>query len=95
MPVFDFSKAPADEKEQNVCTYTIIRSDAPAASPEAPIMVLDNRPQKWAHHSDGRFTNPDFRTSFEFDEEGGIVSADILQIDSRFTARHVHLRWPR
>ena len=86
MPVFDFSQAPADEKEKNVCTYTVIRSDAPAASPEEPIMVLDNRQKKWAHHSDGRFTNPDFRTSFEFDEEGGIVSADILQIDSRFTS---------
>ena len=30
------------------------------------------------------FTNPIKRTSFEFDEEDGVVSADIIRIDSRF-----------
>ena len=36
------------------------------------------------------FTNPVKRTSFEFDEEDGKVSADILQIDARFVSL---LRW--
>lgn len=32
------------------------------------------------------FTNPIKRTSFEFDEEDGVVSADIIRIDSRFVS---------
>ena len=32
------------------------------------------------------FTNPIKKTSFEFDEEDGTVSADILQIDARFVS---------
>ena len=36
------------------------------------------------------FTNPVKRTSFEFDEEDGKVSADILQMDARFVSL---LRW--
>lgn len=86
MPVFDFSGAPADTKEKNICTYTIYQSEAPEASPQFPMMVLDNRTREWSHHSNGVFTNPEFRTSFEFDEEGGTVSADILKIDSRFVS---------
>ncbi len=34
----------------------------------------------------GVFTNPIKKTSFEFDEEDGTVSADILQIDARFVS---------
>ena len=86
MPVFDFSAPPADSGEKNICTYTVAYSDAAEASPESPIMILDNSRRQWDHHSAGVFTNPEFRTSFEFDAEGGTVSADIKRIDSRFTS---------
>ena len=36
------------------------------------------------------FTNPVKRTSFEFEEEDGKVSADILQMDARFVSL---LKW--
>ena len=39
----------------------------------------------WNHHSTGVFTNPIKRTSFEFEREDGVVSSDIITIDSRFT----------
>ena len=39
-----------------------------------------------AHHSCGVFTNPAKHTAFEFEEEDGIISANILQIDSRFVS---------
>ena len=85
MPVFDFNKMP--EKGQDpVCTYVTFRSSEPAASPEKPILVLDNSQRQWAHHSTGKFTNPIKRTTFEFDTEGGVETADILRIDARFTS---------
>lgn len=89
MPVYDFSDA-KDTKNAAVCTYTVVRSDEPVATPERPMMLLDNCKRQWKHHSCGKFTNPIKRTSFEFDEEGGVVSADILQIDARFTSL---LKW--
>jgi ATP-dependent Lon protease len=89
MPVFDFSNTP-DEKKDSICTYTTFRSNEPSASPEKPILLLDNSQRSWRHHSCGIFTNPIKRTAFEFKEEDGTVSADILQIDSRFVSL---LRW--
>ena len=89
MPVFDFSNAPKATNEYQ-CTYTIFRSNAPAASPEKPILVLDNRVRSWKHHSCGVFSNPSKRTVFEFKEEDGTVCADILQLDARFVSL---LRW--
>lgn len=83
MPVFDFSNTP-DNKEDAVCTYTTFHLNERTASPERPILVLDNSERKWSHHSCGIFTNPIKRTSFEFKENDGTFSADILQIDSRF-----------
>jgi ATP-dependent Lon protease len=50
------------------------------------MMVLSNREKEWKHHSVGVFTNPVKRTSFEFDEKDGTVSADILRIDARFVS---------
>lgn len=85
MPVFDFSSQP-DIKNKAECTYTVFRSNAHEASPEQPIMVLSNREKEWKHHSVGVFTNPVKRTSFEFDEKDGTVSADILRIDARFVS---------
>lgn len=89
MPVFDFSNTP-DESKEAVCTYTTFHSNERAATSEKPILVLDNSKRKWNHHSCGIFTNPTKRTTFEFKEEDGTFSADILQVDSRF----VHLlKW--
>ena len=85
MPVFDFSHSPG-EKNRPVCTYTVFRTNIHHTSPEQPIMVLDNKVREWPHHSNGVFTNPVRRTSFEFQTESGTVSADILKIDARFTS---------
>ena len=90
MPVFDFSNT-STPKNNGECTYTIFRSNEGSASPEKPILVLDNSKRQWKHHSWGVFTNPMKRTSFEFKEEGGgSVSADILRLDARFTGL---LKW--
>ena len=86
MPVFDFSNTP-DNNNDFVCTYTTFSSNERAATPEKPILVLDNSKRKWKHHSCGIFSNPTKQTIFEFKEEDGTFSADILQIDSRL----VHL----
>ena len=83
MPVFDFSNA-SEEKTDLKCTYTTFQSNETAATPEMPIMLLDNREHSWKHHSNGIFSNPAKRTVFDFEEEGGTISADILAIDSRF-----------
>ena len=85
MPVFDF-KHTSDEKKFQECTYTTFRSNETEATAEKPMLVLDNSNRKWKHHSCGVFTNPIKKTSFEFDEEDGTVSADILQIDARFVS---------
>ena len=89
MPVFDFSET-TDPKHQSECTYTTFSSNRAEATPEEPILLLDNQKRKWEHHSCGIFTNPVKRTSFEFDEADGTVSADILKIDSRFVSL---LKW--
>ena len=81
MPVFDFSGA-SDKK-------TGVQSEK-ETSPEKPIMILDNSSRQWKHHSCGIFTNPIKRTSFEFKEDDGVFSADIISIDSRFVSL---LRW--
>lgn len=89
MPVFDFNNMPED-KHKAECTYTVFRSNEAESTPEKPILVLDNHKRTWKHHSCGVFTNPVRRTAFEFNEEDGVVSADILQIDARFVSL---LRW--
>ncbi len=90
MPVFDFSES-TDNKNQAICTYTTFTSNAPSATVDRPIMIIDNHDRQWAHHSNGTFTNPIKRSSFEFSCEGeGIIAADIIEIDSRFTAL---LKW--
>ena len=89
MPVFDFNDI-SDERNHAECTYTTFRSDAGEATPEQPIFLLDNHSRQWKHHSIGVFTNPVKRSSFEFEEEDGKFSADILEIDARFVSL---LRW--
>lgn len=89
MPVFDFKSTP-DNKNYSECTYTTFQSNDTIASPEKPILLLDNKKRTWKHHSCGIFTNPSKRTTFEFAEDDGTISADILQIDARFVSL---LRW--
>ncbi|MDD2958341.1 MAG: AAA family ATPase [Lachnospiraceae bacterium] len=89
MPVFDFKDTP-NKANPSECTYTTFQSNQSFASANQPLLLLDNREREWKHHSCGIFTNPIKRTSFEFKEEDGIVSADILKIDSRFVSL---LRW--
>ena len=91
MQVFDFSGA-SDKKPgvQSECTYTTFQSNEKETSPEKPIMILDNSSRQWKHHSCGIFTNPIKRTSFEFKEDDGVFSADIISIDSRFVSL---LKW--
>ena len=89
MPVFDFNDI-SDERNHAECTYTTFRSDAGEATPEQPIFLLDNHSRQWKHHSIGVFTNPVKRSSFEFEEEDGKFSADIVEIDARFVSL---LRW--
>lgn len=98
MPVFDFNDAPVS-KEKCVCTYTTFRSNELEATPEKPILVLDNHKKQWDHHSAGMFTNPIKRSTFEFQEADGVVPADILKIDARFVSllkwlgeNHIHVR---
>ena len=89
MPVFDFKNAPENPRVSE-CTYTVFRSSEPEASPEKPILLLDNQSRKWPHHSCGVFKNPSKKTAFEFKEENGTADADILQLDARFVSL---LRW--
>ena len=72
MPVFDFSSTP-DNSQEFVCTYTTFQSNERTATPEKPILVLDNRERKWNDDSNGMFTNPIKETTFEFNEEQIII----------------------
>ena len=85
MPVFDFKNTP-DKQKLPECTYTTFSSNEPSASPEKPILLLDNQTRQWKHHSCGVFTNPIRQTAFEFKEEDGALRADILKIDARFVS---------
>lgn len=89
MPVFDFSDTKTT-KETSCCTYTTFRSNKTAATAKDPILLLDNQKKQWKYHSCGVFSNQSQRTAFEFDEENGTVSADILSVDARFVNL---LRW--
>ena len=42
MPVFDFNHTP-DKDKPLTCTYTTFRSDESTATPERPMLVLDNK----------------------------------------------------
>lgn len=51
MPVFDFSAAPADNNEKkSQCTYTTFHSNETTATPEKPVLILDNSKREWKHH---------------------------------------------
>lgn len=89
MPVFDFTDI-SYRKEEPECTYEVFYSCCRFPSPQEPVMVLDNSVRKWDHHSNGVFTNPVRKTTFEFDEKDGAIAANILTIDARFVSL---LKW--
>lgn len=89
MPVFDFNHT-SEKESVSACTYTTYLSNEEKATPEKPILILDNHKKEWPHHACGVFTNPVYRTSFEFKEEKEAVSADILKVDARFVSL---IRW--
>ena len=66
MSVFDFNAEAKEERKNAKCTFTLFRSNETTATPEHPILVLDNREKQWEHHSKGVFTNPVRETAFEF-----------------------------
>lgn len=83
MPVFDFSS----EKKEAVkveATYEIFLSSNKTADPEHPIMVLDNKTVKMAHHTSGMFVSPVKGTAFTC--EGENKDCNILKIDARFVS---------
>lgn len=90
MPVFDFNNTPKETTEEFKCTYTTVYSSESVATPEQPIMILDNSTREWEHHSDGVFHNQDKQTAFEFKYDDGTFSSDILQLDARFISL---IRW--
>ena len=63
MPVFDFKNTP-DKNEEFVCTYTTYASNAPEASVEEPLLILDNSFRAWKHYSAGVFSNQSKKTAF-------------------------------
>ena len=85
MPVFDFANEEKEKKEA-VITYTTFRSDNPVATVEKPILVLSDRDSGMKHHTKGTFTNPISRSSFEYESDNGVISSDIIRIDSRFVS---------
>lgn len=99
MPVFDFSNTPDEKKEHVTCTYSIFYSNEDHASPEKPILILDNKARKWKHHSCGVFSNQKKQITFEFEEEDGTICTNILKVDARFISllkwlgeNHIHVR---
>lgn len=89
MPVFDFNHAPESSNEPE-CTYEIFYSSQSQASPEHPMLILDNRSGHLKHHSIGMFTNPIRRTAFETKDGEKTAAANILKIDARFVSL---LKW--
>lgn len=43
MSVFDFNAEAKEERKNAKCTFTLFRSNETTATPEHPILVLDNR----------------------------------------------------
>lgn len=89
MPVFDF-KDSGESKKASICTYTLFRTASSEASEANPIMVLANNDKKLKHHTAGLFVNPIKRTCFDYSDDEGNYSSDIIRIDARFTSL---LKW--
>ncbi|MCR4568623.1 MAG: AAA family ATPase [Pseudobutyrivibrio sp.] len=85
MAVFDFANDDNTKKDA-VKTFTTFKSDESQASPEKPIIILEDKNGELTHHINGTFTNPNTRTSFEFVGTSGTRSVDILRVDLRFVS---------
>ena len=64
MPVFDFSDTP-NEKKDPECTYEVFYSNESEATPEKPILILDNSPSV---------------TALDNTKPGNIIPAEFLPI---------------
>ena len=91
MPVFDFDHmSKTQDPEQAESAWDVFYSDASEATPENPILILDNQGEQWDHHTCGLFTSPVRGTAFEFKDGNRTVRGDILKIDARFVSL---IRW--
>jgi len=89
MPVFDFKEKAKEETKaaEAAVTYTLSTECPHEATPENPILVLENGDLARSRHTEGTFSNPAVRTEFAFADGG---RADIKVLDARFTAL---LKW--
>ena len=85
MPVFDFAQE-EKVKGEAIKTYTAFKSEEAEATPQKPILVLEDEKGLLTHHINGVFTNPSIRSSFEAELTDGTKSADILKVDLRFVS---------
>ncbi|MDO4621777.1 MAG: AAA family ATPase [Eubacteriales bacterium] len=77
-----------DIKKKNECR--MIYSEAEEASPEHPIMILDNPEKEMKHHQNGSFVSPERRNSFQYKIDDMLRFGDVLAIDRRFSSL---LKW--
>ena len=63
MPVYD-SESIANSKSKFECTYKTFTSNNQTATPDAPILVLDNLSVAFTNDCVGTFTNPYRKTAF-------------------------------
>ena len=89
MPVYD-SESIANSKSKFECTYKTFTSNNQTATPDAPILVLDNLSVAFTNDCVGTFTNPYRKTAFTMQTPDGDVFRNILLIDSRFESL---IRW--
>lgn len=89
MPVYD-SESIANSKSKFECTYKTFTSNNQTATPDAPILVLDNLSVAFTNDCVGTFTNPYRKTAFTMQTPDGDVFSNILLIDSRFESL---IRW--
>lgn len=89
MPVYD-SESIANSKSKFECTYKTFTSNNQTATPDAPILVLDNLSVAFTNDCVGTFTNPYRKTAFTIQTPDGDVFNNILLIDSRFESL---IRW--
>ena len=89
MPVYD-SESIANSKSKFECTYKTFTSNNQTATPDAPILVLDNLSVAFTNDCVGTFTNPYRKTAFTIQTPDGDIFSNILLIDSRFESL---IRW--
>ena len=63
--------------------YTVLYSDAASASPEHPLLILEDPDHSLPHHITGSFANPERADAFAFND-GKVQKRNITAADSRF-----------